>query len=208
MRFSFVAFFSAFFLGSCSYAVDSTFQDVTVLAPEAQDARCYIFIDKRKYQAYPPQTINVRKSAKDMVVECDAPGNRRVEMVVPARFSTRSIWGGPPGIAWDYASESLYYYPDVIAVDFSNEDLRPNGPPQHNNSDIRQPEEYDLEEFLPAEPILNSEKGRVQDAIKPRIQPENDHLLSIPVDSHSAEGLPMAVQGKGDLTPVSIVPGQ
>ena len=183
-------------LTGCSYSVESTNQDIMFVTPEAQDARCYVTVDKRKYQVYPPQKINVKKSPKDMIVACNAPGNRHVDMEVPATFSKRALWGGPPGVAWDYASQSLYYYPDVIAIDFSGQELVPNKPPQHNNSDIMQPEEYDLEEFLPAEPLLNSDKGRVEGPIKLRVSPDavmvHEHIPSEPAKA----------QGKGDLQSV------
>jgi len=155
-------------LGACGYAVESSNQDITFLTPEAMDARCDVFVDKLKYRVFPPQTRNIKKSEKDMIVTCHAPGNRTSEMVIPAKVSTRAIWGTPAGMAWDYASDSLFAYPDVIAIDFTGKELTANGLPQHNNKDIKQPESYDLEEFLPSDPRLNSDKLRPEQAIKHR----------------------------------------
>lgn len=163
-----ILFVPVLMLGACGYAIESSNQDITFLTPEAMNARCDVYVDSLKYQVYPPQTRNIKKSEKDMIIRCSAPGNRVSEMTVPSKISTRAIWGTPVGIAWDYASDSLFSYPDVIAIDFTGEEVRPNSPPQHNNSDIKQPEEYDLEEFLPNEPRLNSDKYHPEQTIKHR----------------------------------------
>ncbi len=152
---------SILILGSCGYALESSNQDITFLTPDAQNAKCYIYVDGLKYQVFPPYTVNIKKSPKDMEITCNAPGNRKIEMSVPAQISEQAMWGGPAGMAWDYASSSLFYYPSVIAIDFSHEIIKPNKLPQHNNSDIRQPETYDLEEFRPSQPRLNSDKHKV-----------------------------------------------
>ncbi len=149
-------------LASCAYAVESSNQDITFLTPDAQDAKCYVYANKLKYQVFPPQSLNIKKSPEDMEITCHAPGNRYIEMTVPAQMSERAVWGGPAGMAWDYASQSLYYYPSVIAIDFSNEKVKPNPLPSHNNSDITQPETYDLEEFRPSQPRMNADKYKVE----------------------------------------------
>ncbi len=153
--------FAVTILGGCSYAIESSHQDITFLTPGAMNAKCFVTTNKLKYQVYPPQMINIKKAPQDMEIVCHAPGNRMVEMTVPAEFSERAIWGGPVGVAWDYASQSLHYYPSVVAIDFSQEFPTPNPPPAHNSSDIVQPENYDLEEFKPSTPLLNSDKDAV-----------------------------------------------
>ena len=153
---------SIFVLGGCSYTMESSNQDITFMSPDAQDAKCLVYVNKRKYQVFPPQTINIKKSDKDMEVTCHAPGNRTVEITVPAKFEMRAIWGTPAGMAWDYASQSSHSYPDVIAIDFSQEELLLNPLPKHNNDDIMQPESHDLEEFVPSEPLLNKDKDEVE----------------------------------------------
>ena len=152
---------STLILGACGYAVDSSNQDITFVSPNAQDAKCFVVVNKRKYQVFPPQTLNIKKSPKDMIISCDAPGNRHVEITVPAKFETRAVWGTPAGMAWDYASQSLHYYPDLIAIDFSQEEVTPNALPIHNNDDVIQPEEHDLEEFVPSQPMLNKDKDHI-----------------------------------------------
>ncbi len=163
--FSFLSLFSVLAVAGCGYVSESSNQNITFLTPDAQDAKCFASVDGIKYQVFPPQTLNIKKSEKDMHITCHAPGNRTIEMDVPADLTTRAIWGGPVGMAWDYASDSLYHYPSVIAIDFSQTELKPNKFPQHNNSDIKQPESYDLEEFKSSQPRLNSDKFKIEQPI-------------------------------------------
>ncbi len=191
-------------LGSCAYAVESSNQYITFLTPDAQDAKCYVYVDKLKYQVFPPQSINIKKSPKDMEITCNAPGNRMVETSVPAQMSKRAAWGGPAGMAWDYASNSLFYYPSVIAIDFSHEELKPNKLPRHNNSDIRQPESYDLEEFRPAQPRLNSDKEKINLPILRRGEDFSEEVLEeIKKTGESTESEQTAVNSE-DTTEESV----
>ncbi|MDH5722136.1 MAG: hypothetical protein OEY94_02295 [Alphaproteobacteria bacterium] len=153
-----LSFCSILALASCGYAVEQSNQMVEIITPGAENARCEVWVDKIRYQIHPPQKMNIMKSENDMVLDCIAPGNRRLKMSVPAKFESKAIWGTPAGMAWDYASKSLHYYPDVIAVDFSKEPIVENTLPKHNSPDIKQPEAYDLEEFSPGYPHLNKDK--------------------------------------------------
>ncbi len=184
---------SVLILGACGYAVESSHQDISFVTPGAEDARCYVYVNKVKYKVFPPQTINIKKSDQDMTVTCNAPGNRVREMNVPAKMTARAVWGTPVGMAWDYASQSLFYYPSVIAVDFSQEALVPNKPPKHNNEDIKQPEEYDLEEFLPSDPRLNSDKDKINTPLLRKGDEYSDYAV---------QELSAAPSEKGDLQDV------
>ncbi len=186
---------SLLILGACGYTTESSNQDIMFTTPNAQDARCHVYVDKLKYQVLPPQAINIKKSPNDMKITCDAPGNRHAKTQVSANLSKRAVWGGPAGVAWDYASQSLFYYPSVIAIDFSQEELRPNKLPQYNNSDIKQPEEYNLEEFRPSEPKLNSDRNKVEPIILRRGEGYPTEYIGDDMDT-SVKG------GKGDLESV------
>lgn len=233
--FSFLSLFSVLAVAGCGYVSESSHQNITFLTPDAQDAKCYVFVDGIKYQVFPPQTLNIKKSEADMQITCQAPGNRTIEMEVPADLTTRAIWGGPVGMAWDYASDSLYHYPSVIAIDFSHIELQPNKLPQHNNSDIKQPESYDLEEFKSSQPRLNSDKFKMEQPIlrrgeempeenieedmsdemsTPDVMPaesENDNLQSVLdglADSDVSDAAEDTVSDEAVSEPVSIYPGQ
>jgi hypothetical protein len=149
-------------LSSCSYLIDTSVQAVSVETPGAQSAHCYLIVEGLKYQANPPQTINIKKSKKDMEVVCKAPGNRRLEFTVEPGVEESAYWnvtnGVVPGMAWDFASDSMFKWPDVIVADFTNIQRQPSALPDYNNPDVKQPEEYDLEEYLPGVPRLNSDR--------------------------------------------------
>jgi len=178
---------STLVLGSCAYATKASFQNITFLSPDGQDAKCLVYVNKVKYQVWPPQTVNIKKSDKTMLVVCQAPGNRTIEVEVEPRIEKVTVWGSPVGMAWDYASESLYSYPEVIAIDFSQEELRAFPPPKHNNKDIRQPESYDLEEFLPQEPRLNSDKDNKPSTLMRR--DDDSGAMDENVDVPEVEGM-------------------
>lgn len=203
-----------FFLGGCAYATQGNNQDVQFIAQDAENVKCSVYVDKLRYQVFPPQTLNIKKSTKDMIVQCQAPGNRAVEIQVPAKFSSRSLWGSPAGVAWDYASDSLYRYPSVIAVDFSQEVAKANELPSHYAYDIAGPDSYDLEEVGASVPRLNSDKNHVEFPLLERagvVEPVGEALsetrdLKILIEDldTSEEGVP----SDASSDPVPLFPGQ
>ena len=168
---------STLFLSSCAAMVDDSYQDFTIKTPGAENAFCFVYIDKIKYQAYPPQTINIMKSENKMRIDCKAPGNRDKEIFVKPIFSARAIWGGPPGMAWDYASKALFHYPNMVEVDFTDVPVEPFAQPKHNSKDIAQPEEHQLDEISPAQPILNEDRNQKELPIRRRDDVEFEESL-------------------------------
>lgn len=149
-------------LSSCSYALDRQVQDVTIVTPGAEDTICYMYVDGLRYKIYAPQTVNISKSHNDLTVDCVAPQNRRRKVVIEPHLSDHqmmNIANAGLGTAWDVASNSAFTYPEVITVDFTSAVPMPEAPPAQNNPDIRQPEEYDLEEFTSNLPRLNSDRN-------------------------------------------------
>lgn len=155
-------------LSACAYTVETSHQDITFTTPGAEYAQCDVFVDKLRYQVNPPQKLNIMKSGSDMEVHCVAPGNRVKSITVPSSFASRTVWGTPAGMAWDYASDTMFSYPSVIAVDFSQEAIVANQPPRHNSAEIAQPEDYNLEEYLPGEPRLNSDRFKKPQTLQRR----------------------------------------
>lgn len=147
---------------SCAYVKDGSIKPLTIKTPGAHDAICYAYVNGFRYRFKPPQTMNVGKSKEDLIVECHAPGNRQRTVVIEPTLSDSAkqniFTGVVPGMAWDSASGALYAYPDTVYVDFTNMPTSPEALPAQNNPDIRQPEEYDLEEFRSKQPRLNSDK--------------------------------------------------
>ncbi len=156
---------SCLVLASCAYTLEGTVQEITLKTPGAQNAMCYTYVDGVRYKIYPPQTIAISKSKKDLVIDCLAPGNRRRQLIVPPggaeTFPANLANGMIPGAAFDYASESMFKYPETIYIDFSEIPATSMPLPAHNNPDIPAPEEYNLEEFLPGQPRLNSDGSNI-----------------------------------------------
>lgn len=164
MTFRYLFLLPAVFLSGCAYLTETAIQDLTVETPGAKNAICYVYVDGLKYKFYPPQTINIKKSHQDLVLDCIAPGGRVKKMTVSPEGSDYAVGnvvtGAVPGLAWDAASGALWKYPDVIQVDFNGVESSIDLTPVYNNPDIEAPETHRLEEFLPSEPRLNSDLGR------------------------------------------------
>lgn len=148
-------------LGACAYAIDGSIQEVEFKTPGARNAACNVYVDGLKHKVKPPQVIALPKGKEDLVVDCMAPGNRRKVVYIEPQIETSTAWNAAnagTGIAWDYASGALFRYPDVIEVDFTDTPVQEPPPPAQNAPDIKQPEEYDLEEFSPGSPRMNADK--------------------------------------------------
>ena len=197
-------------LGACAYALDGNIQDLTVLTPGAEDAVCYVYVDDLRYEFFPPQTVNIYNSKEDLVIDCLAPGNRRKKVVIEPEINKKVAGnvatGVVPGATWDYTSGAMFKYPIVVEVDFTGMAVSPEPLPAQNNPDIKQPEEYDLEEFSPGSPRLNSDRYAPTLEIRKRTRGNGSSVVSKPITT--APG----AQDKGDLQSVpaaesSIDPG-
>ena len=196
--------FSAIALAGCAYATDGAIQDVKFITPGAHGAKCDVYVEKLRYRASPPQTLTLYKTDQDLVVDCRAPGNRhKIIYITPTIEDSAkgNIWNLGVGLPVDYASKSMYRYPDVIEVNFTDTPVRSQPLPAQNNPDVRQPEDYPLEEFSPSVPRMNKDGNAVP------IQIERRNLGNSPViydDSAAAfsEDTPTVGGGKGDINSV------
>lgn len=189
---------------ACAYTLEGQMQDLTIRTPGAYDAVCDVYANKIRYKFYPPQTRKVTKSDEDLIIDCKAPGNRDRKVVIEPVISkvapANAANGLVPGTAWDYASGALFTYPEVVEVDFRNMPVREMPPPTHNNSDIKQPEEYMLEEFKAGSPRMNSDRLEKEVPLRRRGESfsdegESDQYSGGYVSTRETE----AQGGKGDL---------
>lgn len=158
-------------LNGCAYAIDSQSQEITFLTPGAENAMCFVHVNNLKYKTYPPQKIRITKADSDMRVDCLAPSNRRNEIIIKPKIAQSGYYNaanGGVGLPWDYVSGALFQFPDVVEVSFIG--VEPQAPPipAQNSPDIKQPEEYNLEEFMPGHPVLNSDRNIEQREIPRR----------------------------------------
>ena len=215
--------------GACAYAIDDSIQDVKIVTPGARGAACDAYVEGLKYRVKPPQIINLYKSKEDLVVDCKAPGNRRKVVYIKPSIEPSAAWNitnAGVGLTWDYASAALFRYPDVIEVNFTDTPVTDPPLPAQNSTDIRQPEEYQLEEFSPSAPRMNADRSAPPVEILRR---ERASRTMSGYDSSAAFSESSAVDGgKGDLmdiiqdmgsdlnpasdnsadAPISLLPGQ
>ncbi len=197
-------------LTSCAYAIDKSIQPLTIVTPGAHDALCYVYVNKLKYKFRPPQTITISKSEDDLIIDCLAPGNRRQKLVIAPEYADTALGNMVTlgaGLAWDYASGALFKYPDVVEVDFTEILPKAMRLPAHNNPDIKQPEEYDLEEFRPGQMRLNDDKYISPIELRRRILPGAHNAGTASFSAGSVENAESAgsieeILDKGDLMAV------
>ncbi len=184
---AFVLCAGALLLSGCAYLKNDTIQELTVLTPGAQNTLCFVYVDKLKYKFRPPQTQTIIRSNKDLIIDCLAPGNRRREVMIVPKISGaayENVLNVGVGALWDKASSAAYSYPHTVEIDFTHMPLSAEPLPAHNNPDIRQPEDYRLEEFLPSTPRLNEDIGGA---------------VSDPAGNTDNAASPQQPKGKGDL---------
>lgn len=162
-------------LTACASLAEDPIQEVRFETPGARGSICTVDVDGMLYKVRPPQAVKLPKTEEGLRVDCRAPGNRRSEVfvavdIVPAAAANIAN-GLAPGLIWDHGTGGLYRYPDIVTVDFTSIPLRAESLPAHNNPDIRQPEDYDLEEFRPGTPRLNSDRDAVPTELKRRVPP-------------------------------------
>lgn len=148
-------------LGACSYFQDKSFQKVTFETPGAESAECHVYVQDLHYPVSVPGTITVANSKKDMQVRCLAPGNRVRTAIIPAELAPSYHHNASNlylGAALDASSGAMYKYPDIIKIDFTGVEQKDYPLPKHDAYDLRPTHEYALEEFLPSQPRLNSDR--------------------------------------------------
>ncbi len=152
---------------------DEAIQDVRIETPGAKHARCNVYIEDLHYRYNPPETLTVVNTKEDMIIKCKAPGNRNKELVISPKVTSSTYLnvtnGILPGLGWDALSGAMYYYPDVIEVDFTDVRVKSMPLPSYNDPNIKQPEDYNLEEFKPTHSRLNSDRYETATPLKRRV---------------------------------------
>ncbi|MFN3701205.1 MAG: hypothetical protein ACK4VI_06755 [Alphaproteobacteria bacterium] len=171
---------------ACAFTMDKDFQPLTVRTTGAQNSVCDVWADNVRFKFYPPETRNVKNSKENLVIHCYAPGNRERKVIIKPEYSKYAygniLTGVIPGVIVDYTSGAMFKYPRAIDIDFSHMPPTTMPAPQHNNLDILDHSEHNLEEFRPGWPQLNSDRHRTEQPLMRRVRPGSE------LDSYSASG--------------------
>lgn len=132
----------AFGLSACASMTDTPNQQVQVLTPGAEGAKCTLTTDYAKYVVHPPETIFMRRMQEPLKIRCLAPGNReRTTFAYPQKNGTalgNVITGGISAI-YDHFSGALYKYPSPITIDFRHTIATKNTLPNYYKPDTVSP---------------------------------------------------------------------
>jgi hypothetical protein len=196
----------------CAYVTEGSIQDVTVVTPGATNAQCKLSVGSVKYVYEPPMTRSIQKTDETMEVDCWAPGNRHKVVYIKPNISGPTMYnagtGIVPGMAWDFASKAMYFYPKVVEVDFTQTEIKPFPLPAQNQDDIRQPEDYDLEEFSPGLPRLNSDRFATNPEIRRREVPTDFDLQGFAGQEGAAQGAAQGATAPGSAAPEAVMARQ
>lgn len=193
---------SALAVSACSYAIDGSYQRVKIETPGAEGSKCHVYVDGLHYPISVPGEISVQKTSKDLEIDCLAPGNRRKKVVVPARVASSTLLNASNGFlggAWDYASGAMFEFPDVIQVTFHDVPQKPTSGPLHDHPGMKHSSEYFMEEIVPGEPRLNSDRYKTTTPIKRRqrggaAESETDLRFTFSDDIQAGPAIPPSQQ--------------
>jgi hypothetical protein len=155
-----IAVSSLIALSACASAVNGSVQEVSFYTTGADAAICYIEQDGYRQRIWVPQRIHVTRSQADMIITCDAPGNRQKIVVVGSKINNSPVlnaWNGAlPGMAYDYGTGAIFSYPDTVEIDFSDMEYAAYELPPYEHMLRDHPEVAGtgMEEFRPGSPAL------------------------------------------------------
>lgn len=151
-------------LSGCASIIDRQGQNITMKTPGAENARCLIENQDMKYVAYTDQTLEIKKSSSDLVIRCQAPGNRERTVHVKRGLSewvfVNVVNGFVLGAAYDVASKAAFTYPDEFVVSFVGVPSKPYPLPDYQNPDLRNYNNAVKMEYMgPGEKLSERNKG-------------------------------------------------
>ncbi len=150
---------SLIFLSACASIMEGSQQEITLKTPGEGNVVCYLDNGTLSYKLVSGDTKLVTKNYKDMQATCYAPGNRQKTFVVPwiiEPWTAGNIVNGVvPGVTYDVLTKSVYAYPDIVTVDFSDVMASANPLPDYSKYPVG-----GIEGYQAGFPTLPSEVGR------------------------------------------------
>lgn len=165
-----LACFALGLLSACSSAVTGQTQPITILTPGAENAECSLYNEDMRYLVRAGETREINKSDHDLVVECNAPGNRQRIVVVESQLEPATLLNASnaivPGVAYDHFSRGLYTYPEVVTVDFTGMQASLYPLPDYMSDDLRDADFGDPENMGASTPSLPSDEYDIKPMIR------------------------------------------
>ncbi len=159
-------------LSACGSVLSGATQDITVETPGAHDSVCYIDNGDLKYRVWPPETVKVSRRPGNLEVRCLADGNREKTVVFDSDGNAVALGnvltGLAPGMFIDHNTGSLYEYPRVVTVDFTDIPTSPMPKPNYHKHLMENPDLFGMEEFRPGRAALIKDKYNTSTELKKR----------------------------------------
>ncbi len=174
------------------------------MTPGAENSECYVTTDAVngiKYRVRPPQTIRIKRSNDDLIVKCQAPGNREKTLRVPRSVHSAAALnitnGIVPGVVYDHFSGALYRYPKEISVDFTGIEPKISDFPAYEALDTIDPETINTEDMGPKSAEILSDYNRAPVPPAAKIDDEEDFSPAIDIKPYNGakDGLRGRVNG-------------
>jgi hypothetical protein len=109
-------------ISGCSTITTGTTQNLTILTPHAEGAKCSLKDSKQAqwYVDQTPGTVLVQKGDGPMIINCAKEGYKETSLVVKEGLAGMTfgnvILGGGVGVIVDAASGAAQEYPDQVTV--------------------------------------------------------------------------------------------
>lgn len=178
-------------LTGCSSMVDTPNQQVQILTPGAEGARCVIQNTEVRYITHPPETVAMKRIGSPMTVVCDAPGNRTKTIVVYPHLNSSTfgnITTAGLGSVYDYFSGAFYDIPNPITVDFRHTVATSSPLPKYHNIDTVSPFATEPEDIRDVPALHPGEQNLpIDSAPLKEVPATQDEEQRIPTDLEKSE---------------------
>ncbi len=156
---------SLLLISACSTVIDGQTQPITIETPGAQNALCRVDNGGNRYDAYTGQTINIRRSFNELVVNCKAEANREKTVLVK-REANEWVFlnvanGFIPGATYDVLSGGAFEYPDVVTVSFVGMPITAYDVPVYQSNELRANRKNNQGEYMGPTKIETGDDNRL-----------------------------------------------
>ena len=158
-------------LTACGTVIDKSSQKIAITAKGADEVWCYLDVNNLKFKAVLPQTINVKRSYSDLIVDCYATGNRHIHEVIPAQVNETTLANVAnlgAGLLYDAHTGATHTYPDELVIDFTRQQITKVHLPAYMGEEKYKPSNEAIEYMGPTETKTKLDEGSTSRTDKPK----------------------------------------